>query len=69
LILSAGYPLRPIASGQPHLVLNLGKMRRHSWTPKVGLDEGMRKAVEYGGQRIKRLSMAIRSPQVTPQVM
>jgi nucleoside-diphosphate-sugar epimerase len=41
-----GYPLRPIASDQPYLVLNLSKIRRHGWEPKVSLDEGLRKVVE-----------------------
>jgi nucleoside-diphosphate-sugar epimerase len=41
-----GYPLRPIASDQPYLVLNPSKIRRHGWEPKVSLDEGLRKVVE-----------------------
>jgi hypothetical protein len=51
------------------LVLNPSKTYRHCWAPKVSLDEGLKEVAEYRGQRIKRLSMAMRSPQVTPQVM
>jgi len=29
-----GYPLRPIVSDQPYLVLNPSKIRRHGWGPK-----------------------------------
>lgn len=47
-----GYPLRPIASDQPYLVLNPSKIRKHGWAPKVSLDEGLRKVLDYWKQRI-----------------
>lgn len=43
-----GYPLRPLVSDQPYLVLDSTKARRRlGWEPKIGLEEGLRKVAEY----------------------
>ena len=43
-----GYPIRPLISDQPYLVLDSRKIRKDlGWVPKVDLDEGLRNTVEY----------------------
>ena len=42
------YPLRPIISDQPYIVLDSTKAREElGWTAKVTLDEGLDKTIEY----------------------
>lgn len=43
-----GYPLRPIASDQPYIILDSIKARRElKWSPQVNLNEGLEKTIEY----------------------
>jgi len=43
-----GYPIRPLISDQPYLVLDSRKIRKDlGWVPKVDLDKGLRNTVEY----------------------
>jgi len=43
-----GYPLRPIASDQPYLVLDAAKIKKElRWSPKYSLSEGLEKVIEY----------------------
>lgn len=43
-----GYPIRPLMSDQPYLVLDSRKIRKDlGWVPKVDLDKGLRNTVEY----------------------
>ena len=42
------YPLRPLVSDQPYLVLDSTKISRElGWAPKVGLEEGIRMVADY----------------------
>jgi len=42
------YPIRPLISDQPYLVLDSRKIRKDlGWVPKVDLDKGLRNTVEY----------------------
>jgi nucleoside-diphosphate-sugar epimerase len=43
-----GYPLRPLSSDQPYLVLDATKIKKElNWTPKINLSEGLDKAIAY----------------------
>jgi len=43
-----GYPLRPLVSDQPYIVLDSRKIqRRLNWKPTVTLDEGLDKVISY----------------------
>ena len=42
------YPLRPIASDQPYIILDSTKAKRElNWSPQVDLDEGLKKTINY----------------------
>jgi nucleoside-diphosphate-sugar epimerase len=48
------YPLRPIASDQPHIDLDATKIKRRlGWKPEVTLDDGLRRTIEYWKPRVK----------------
>lgn len=51
LILGAyppGYPMRPIISDQPYIILDSTKARKElDWKPEVDLDQGLEKTIEY----------------------
>jgi len=48
-----GYPLRPIVSDQPKIVLDPERIRREvGWVPKTTLDEGLKKTVDYWKRRM-----------------
>ena len=43
-----GYPLRPIVSDQPYLVLDATKIKKElQWSPKYSLSEGLDKTIAY----------------------
>ena len=43
-----GYPLRPLSSDQPYLVLDATKIKKDlHWSPKYGLSEGLDKVIAY----------------------
>jgi UDP-glucose 4-epimerase len=43
-----GYPMRPLVSDQPYIVLDSTRAREElSWRPKVRLEEGLQMAVDY----------------------
>lgn len=43
-----GYPLRPLVSDQPYLVLDPAKIKKEiGWAPKVELSEGLDKVIAY----------------------
>jgi GDP-mannose 4,6-dehydratase len=43
-----GYPLRPLASDQPYLVLDATKIHKEiNWIPKYNLSEGLDKTIAY----------------------
>jgi GDP-mannose 4,6-dehydratase len=43
-----GYPLRPLVSDQPYLVLDPAKIKKEiGWAPKVDLSEGLDKVIAY----------------------
>jgi UDP-glucose 4-epimerase len=43
-----GYPLRPIVSDQPYLVLDSSKAKaRLDWTPKISLEQGLHMVADY----------------------
>lgn len=43
-----GYPVRPIVSDQPYLVLDSTKIRKDlGWVPKLSLDEGLVEVIKY----------------------
>jgi nucleoside-diphosphate-sugar epimerase len=49
-----GYPLRPIVSDQPEIVLDSDRIRREiGWTPKTTLDEGLKATAAYWKQRMR----------------
>ncbi len=51
------YPFRPLASDQPFIDLDATKIReRLGWRPRVSLDEGLRRTVEYWRRELTRLS-------------
>ena len=48
-----GYPLRPIASDQPHIDLDAAKIKRVlGWKPTVTLEAGLRTTIEYWKKRV-----------------
>jgi GDP-mannose 4,6-dehydratase len=48
-----GYPIRPLASDQPYILLDSNKARQHlGWLEKVDLDEGLRRTIEYWRSRV-----------------
>jgi len=43
-----GYPLRPIKSDQPYIMLDSTKAKNElKWVPKVSIDEGLNRAINY----------------------
>ena len=43
-----GYPLRPIVSDQPYIILDSAKAKRElNWGAQVNLDEGLEKTIKY----------------------
>jgi len=48
-----GYPIRPLISDQPYLVLNSRKIRERGWKPKWSLSYGLRQAIDYWRQGTK----------------
>jgi nucleoside-diphosphate-sugar epimerase len=43
-----GYPYRPAVSDQPSIVMDASKIKKMvGWTPKVNLDKGLDKTIEY----------------------
>jgi nucleoside-diphosphate-sugar epimerase len=43
-----GYPLRPLSSDQPYLVLDATKIKKDlHWSPKYSLSEGLEKGIAY----------------------
>jgi len=47
------YPLRPLASDQPHIDLDPGKIKRMlGWKPQVKLDDGLARTIEYWKKRL-----------------
>jgi len=48
-----GYPLRPIISDQPYLVLNANKAREElKWSPTVELDHGLERVISFWRKRV-----------------
>ena len=48
------YPLRPLASDQPHINLDATKIKTMlGWKPTVDLDTGLARTIEYWKQRIQ----------------
>ena len=42
------YPLRPIKSDQPYIILDSSKARRElGWKPQIDLDEGLERTIKY----------------------
>jgi dTDP-glucose 4,6-dehydratase len=42
------YPLRPIASDQPYIILDSAKAKQQlDWSPRVSLDEGLEKTINH----------------------
>ncbi|MFX0134440.1 MAG: NAD-dependent epimerase/dehydratase family protein [Candidatus Hodarchaeota archaeon] len=49
-----GYPIRPIISDQPYLVLDSTKIQKElGWKPKISLDQGLKNVVNYWREKIK----------------
>lgn len=47
------YPMRPIESDQPFITLDATKIKNSlGWEPKVSLDDGLKKAIEYWKQKL-----------------
>jgi nucleoside-diphosphate-sugar epimerase len=43
-----GYPLRPITSDQPYIILDSSKAKKEiDWNPRVDLNEGLQRVIEY----------------------
>jgi dTDP-glucose 4,6-dehydratase len=50
------YPLRPLASDQPHIDLDATKIRTMlGWKPKTDLDQGLSRTIAYWKQRLKAM--------------
>lgn len=48
------YPLRPIESDQPFIILDAKKIKKRlGWHPKVGLDEGLRMSIDHWRKKLK----------------
>ena len=48
-----GYPLRPLASDQPHIDLDSSKIRKVlGWQPTVKLEDGLERTIGYWKQRL-----------------
>jgi nucleoside-diphosphate-sugar epimerase len=48
-----GYPLRPLASDQPHIDLDSSKIRKVlGWQPTVKLEDGLERTISYWKQRL-----------------
>jgi len=55
-----GYPLRPIMSDQPYIVLDSTKAKRElDWRPRVSLNEGLQKTIEYWRDKITKSCMRV----------
>ena len=49
-----GYPLRPLASDQPHIDLNSAKIKQVlGWKPTVTLEDGLTRTIAYWKERLK----------------
>ncbi|MFH1247385.1 MAG: NAD(P)-dependent oxidoreductase [Candidatus Micrarchaeota archaeon] len=49
-----GYPMRPIESDQPFIVLDITKVKKKlGWSPKVSLEEGLTKSITYWKEKSK----------------
>jgi len=50
-----GYPLRPIESDQPFIILDVTKIKKMlGWSPKVSLEEGLAKSIAYWKEKLKK---------------
>jgi len=50
-----GYPMRPLVSDQPYIVLDSTKAERIlSWKPKIQLEDGLKMVAEYWRSRISQ---------------
>lgn len=47
-----GYPMRPVISDQPFIILDPTKAQRElGWEPKIGLNEGLDRTIKYWKER------------------
>jgi GDP-mannose 4,6-dehydratase len=50
-----GYPLRPLSSDQPCIILDNGKAKRElGFMPKISLDKGLREVVSYWKEKLQQ---------------
>jgi len=55
-----GYPLRPIVSDQPYIVLDSSKAKKElNWSAQVALNEGLQKTIEYWRDNIAKSRMRV----------
>lgn len=48
-----GYPLRPIISDQPYIILDSTRARRElGWRPQINLNEGLNRTIQYWKERV-----------------
>jgi len=51
------YPIRPIEADQPFIILDNTKIKEVlGWTPKVNLEEGLKKSIAYWKERLEALN-------------
>ncbi|MBI2542859.1 MAG: NAD(P)-dependent oxidoreductase [Candidatus Aenigmarchaeota archaeon] len=49
-----GYPYRPLISDQPFILLDSTKIKtKLGWSPKVSLDDGLKKVIDYWSETLK----------------